>query len=84
MRLGKLAGAAVVILFTFTLNMASVFSVNPIMACDPIRTTGIGAVSFTDGNGNPMYIVVGAAAALVFCLLGIGAKRPCPNHFDRL
>ena len=56
MRLGKSAGAAVVILFTFALNMASVFCINPIMACDPTRATGIGAVSFTDGNGNPVHI----------------------------
>lgn len=56
MILGRLAAAAVVILFTFTLNVSSVFCINPIMACDPPRTTGIGAVSFTDGNGNPVHI----------------------------
>ncbi len=37
-------------------TLGSGFSATPIIACDPTRATGIGAIPFTDGNGNPVTI----------------------------
>jgi hypothetical protein len=54
--LGKLVGAEIIVFLSFVLSTVSGFCVNPILACDPTRATGIGAISFTDGNGNPVHI----------------------------
>jgi hypothetical protein len=56
MRLSKLFAVVFILLFSFVLSVGSGFCAIPIVTCDPTRATGIGAIPFTDGNGNPVTI----------------------------
>lgn len=56
MRIDKLVGVIVIVFFSSIMSITSGFCAEPCLECDPTLTMGIGAISFTDGNGNPVTI----------------------------
>ena len=56
MKWSRQVGIVIVLSFLFILGVQSGFSATPILPCDATRATGIGAMTFIDGNGKPVTI----------------------------